>query len=273
MPQTPINGTTINHEVFGDRGTPILLIMGLIVPGRAWRHQTGVFAEHHRVAWFDNRGVGASEVAPGPYTMEMFADDGLGVMDHLGWDDAHVVGVSMGGMIAQNLALRAPERVRSLTLIATHAGGRGAVVPPVSGVRWLLKSMLGTRSWRRKGLERLLFPKAFLRSCDRTWLTEVLREDFGTYVPRHVLRAQLGAVRGHNTQKDLAQLSGFPSLVICAEQDLLVRPKLTRDLHRGIPGAELFCVPDAGHGVIRQSFEGINEKMLLHFAAADREMK
>ena len=269
MPLFRSNGIGINYEVVGEKGSPVLLIMGFIVPGQAWRHQLNDFSQKHRVAYFDNRGVGGSDAPQGPYTMNDFARDALGVLDTLGWGEAHIVGVSMGGMIAQHLALLEPSRVLSLTLIATHAGGRMASLPPVSGLRWHVPSLMGSGARRRRGVERLLFPKEFLRRCDRDWLNEVLRQDFGVPVPLKVRRAQHHAIRNHDTRTSLGRLGSIPSLVIVAEQDVLVSPKRTRALQVGIPGSTLMVLPDAGHGLIRQSAKQINPTILEHFATVD----
>jgi len=269
MPLFHNNGIGINYEVVGDQGSPVLLIMGFIVPGQAWRHQLGDFAKKHKVAYFDNRGIGGSDAPNGPYTMNDFAQDALALMDTLGWDRAHIVGVSMGGMIAQHVALQQPDRVLSLSLIATHAGGRMAAIPPMNGIRWLIPSLVGSRARRRRGVERLLFPKDFLERCDRDWLTDVLQEDFGVPVPTRVRLAQHHAIRKHDTRASLSVLAKIPTLVILAERDLLVAPKRTLALHEGIPGSTLMVLKDAGHGLIRQSAKEINPKILEHLATAD----
>src|SRR5438093_13759231 len=102
-------------------GDPLLLVMGLAADSAAWMFQVPDFARHHRTIVFDNRGVGRSAKPPGPYTIHEMADDTVGLLDALGIARAHVVGVSMGGMIAQELALRHPERVARLVLAMSFA--------------------------------------------------------------------------------------------------------------------------------------------------------
>src|SRR5437763_308022 len=101
-------------------GDPLLLVMGLAADSAAWMFQVPDFARHHRTIVFDNRGVGRSAKPPGPYTIHEMADDTAGLLDALGIKRAHVVGVSMGGMIAQELALRHPGLVRGLVLACTY---------------------------------------------------------------------------------------------------------------------------------------------------------
>ena len=115
-----VDGREIHFGLRGT-GTPVLLVMGFMARGRAWRSQIEALSRHHQVLWFDHRGVGDS---PGPAacSMKEFAEDGLALMDHLKWDRAHVIGISMGGMISQEIAVTAPHRVISLSLIVTHYG-------------------------------------------------------------------------------------------------------------------------------------------------------
>lgn len=155
-----VPGARLRFEVHG-AGEPVVLIMGFGMPGAAWRNQVPTLAARHRVVHFDNRGAGATESTAGAYSMGLFAQDTLALMDHLGMQRAHVVGVSMGGMIAQELALRARPRVRSLTLIATHAGGLRAVLPPRGGLSLFFGALRGKGPKARlEAVERLLFPRS-----------------------------------------------------------------------------------------------------------------
>ncbi|MCA9537524.1 MAG: alpha/beta fold hydrolase, partial [Myxococcales bacterium] len=145
MPHARFEDVELAYEVAGAAGSPVLLIMGFSVPGRAWSGQVPALAERHRVAWFDNRGVGNTQARPGWYSMRLLADDARRLLDHLDWPTAHIVGVSMGGMIAQELAVTVPDRVRSLTLIATHAGGVRARTPTWRGLMRFAGVTLGRR--------------------------------------------------------------------------------------------------------------------------------
>lgn len=259
------------YDVRGDVGGPVLLIMGYGVPGRAWVHQIPALSAHHQVIWYDHRGCGATRADPGAYTMHLLADDARRLLDHLGFEHAHVVGVSMGGMVAQHLALEHPGRVLTLTLIATHAGGRAqARLPPARGlVRFLQANTGWTREKRLRHLERLLFPDAFLASCDRKWLEAVLLRDFGEEIPLRYRLSQMAAVMRHDTRDRLHLLGRFPTLVVRPDLDILVDPRESDRLARLIPGARLVSFPDAGHGVIRQCHAALNQLLLEHFAGHD----
>ncbi|MCB9733108.1 MAG: alpha/beta fold hydrolase [Deltaproteobacteria bacterium] len=268
MEKVTLGDVTIAYETHGTSGSPVLLIMGFTVRGRAWRFQVPALSERHRVATFDHRGVGESDAPPGPYSMRMLAGDALALMDHLGWETAHIVGVSMGGMIAQHIALEHRERVRSVTLLATSAGGFWSRVPRGKGSWYFVKSLLGKGQGRLDAVAKLLFPPSFLAKVDRDWLVEVIRNDFGKRPPANGRRGQLRAVMGHDTRKRLHELEGLPVLVVKPEQDLLIHPKQSERLHRLIPGSRIARLDEAGHGLLRHA-EELNDLILDHLAAAD----
>jgi len=263
-----VAGATLAYGVRGERGSPVLLLIGFAAPGRAWVHQVAPLSRRHRVAWLDNRGSGATTAAPGRYSTALLGRDAEALLDQLGWERAHVVGVSMGGMVAQELALRRRSRLRSLTLIASHAGGLLARLPP--GLGWLLRTNVGPRAARMRALERLLFPPEFSARCHRPWMEALLEADYGAPPPPGGRRSQLAVVAGHDTRGRLRQLAGLPTLVVRTGRDLLIRPQESGALARRIPGARLLELPDAGHGVIRQCYPRLNTALLEHFAAADQ---
>ena len=140
----------IAYSCAGDSGDPVLLVMGLTMRGDAWRHQIDDLAQHHRVAWFDHAGLGASgPVRSRRLRMADLAADAIGVLDSLGWERAHLVGLSMGGMIAQHIALDVPGRIATLSLLATHSGGCQPVLPPREAIKLLLASTVARDSERR----------------------------------------------------------------------------------------------------------------------------
>ncbi len=255
-------------DLQGDTGSPVLLIMGLTMSGIAWNRQVEAFAEHHRVAVFDHAGVGDS----GPLeirrlTMRHLREDALSVMDALGWERAHVVGISMGGMIAQHIALDAPERLLSLTLVATHAGGLLPVLPTRDGARWFLKVSRGTQRERLDAMTHLLFSDAF-REANPAAARDAIQSDFKGVAPLSTRLRQIHAVFGHHTAPRLHELGKVPTLVVRPGQDIMVHPKHSDRLVELIPSAKLARIDEAGHGVTRQSPKIFNALALEHFAAA-----
>lgn len=251
--------------------TPVLLVMGLAMPGRAWRFVVPHLDPDRDVVFYDHRGAGASDApahASVPYSMARLAADARELMDHLGWRQAHVVSISMGGMVAQHFALTYPERVRSLTLMATHAGGPTGRLPTPRGAWLFMRAFFAKGRARWIALAELLFPRAYREQVGEQWLVDVLSKDL-TPGPKNAGRfGQLRAVAGHDTRRRLGELGHIRTLVVIAAQDLLVRPAATRELHRRIPGARLVVMPDAGHGLIRQVGEALGRELHAHFASA-----
>lgn len=268
--EIPPTGARLAYGVRGAQGSPVLLLMGFAMPGRAWVHQVGPLATAHRVAFYDHRGAGNTRAPTGAYSMALLAGDAARLLDHLGWDRAHVVGVSMGGMVAQHLALAHPERLRSLTLMVTHAGGLSMQPPTPRGLlRFVQVNLARSAGPRFEALEQLLFPADYLARCDRAWLRAVLERDHDASITKGQRLSQLAAVLRHDTRARLGELGRHPTLVVKAERDVLIRPRASDVLHRRIPGARLRVFPGAGHGVIRQCPAELNQSLLAHFARAD----
>src|SRR5690242_7924462 len=150
MPTTHANGIEINYEVYGD-GEPLLLINGLADDLSYWGYMIDDLKQHYKVIIFDNRGIGATEKPAGPYTTEQMAADAHGLLDALGIDRVHVLGVSMGGMIAQEFALAYPDRVLKLLLCCTCSEASAANLrlyriwqetAPVLGLPQMMKEVL-----------------------------------------------------------------------------------------------------------------------------------
>ncbi len=137
MPKIQVGEVKLNYDVAG-KGEPLLLIMGLGASSAQWDPELVTeLARTFRVITFDNRGTGQSDKPDAPYSIEMFADDAAGVLDQLDIRRAHIFGVSMGGMIAQEFALRHPNRTATLTLGCTTAGGTHGVPPPPESLKIL----------------------------------------------------------------------------------------------------------------------------------------
>lgn len=274
MPDARLGGLNVAYDIHGDSptgsGLPVLLVMGFGLPGRVWRYVVPELSGQRRVITFDNRGAGKTDAPRGPYRMTQMATDAVRLLDHLGLSKVHLVGVSMGGMVSQELALGHRDRIASLSLLATHPGGLTNRMPRAEGLWHFLSANLArTRPERLKAVSRLLFPKPFRDQVGDAWLIQVLGEDFEP-PPSKVGRAgQLSAVMHHDTRARLGQLAGLPTLVIKPERDLLIQPHCSEVLHRAIPGSQILRFADAGHGLIRQKGTEIGAALRAHFASAE----
>jgi pimeloyl-ACP methyl ester carboxylesterase len=244
----------------------VLLIMGFGMRGDVWKPQIEGLEHDHEVAWFDNRGIGESDPATGRFRMRDLAKDALSVADALGWDRFHVVGVSLGGMIAQEVALEAGARLLSLTLIATHPGGPLGVAPHAKGLKHWSKSVFGPQSGRVSNLTELLYTPSFLASIDQAALQDRMRLQVGGKPSPRTALLQLLAIIRHDTRRRLAQIR-IPTLVMKPASDILVRPLHSDRLVRGIPGARLITFEDTGHGITFQRKDRVNEEIRAHVAA------
>jgi pimeloyl-ACP methyl ester carboxylesterase len=260
------------YETSGESGTPVLLIMGFGVPGHMWLNQIPTLATRHRVAWFDNVGAGGRTEGKRSKlpTMRDLGRHAVAVMDALGWDRAHVVGVSMGGMVAQELALGHTSRIRSLSLVVTHAGGLRNALPPARALALFLTGFLGPRARRARALERLIFPDDYLAGVDVAPLRRALSDHVVAAAPARDRMLQIAAVMTHRTARRLPALADTPTLVVKAAKDRLIRPRECHRLHTLIPNSRLLELPHAGHAVLHQCADELNDALLDHFARADR---
>lgn len=248
-------------------GEPVLHIMGLGGSARAWgRHLPHVEADY-RVLTYDHRGTGLSDGVTFPLRMDDLVGDALAVLDAARVDVAHVHGVSLGGMVAQELALRHPERVRSLILGCTTPGGMVANEPP-----WRLLAAAGLRPFI--GAERtwpLVTASLYSRRTreqfpERIAEDEALRLDDST--PSATVLAQMLAVARHDTRQRLHALDGLPVTVIHGTDDVLIPPRAGEALARHIPGARLVLLEGAGHLLGTDAGDEWGAAVRAHLAAA-----
>ena len=224
------------------KGAPILLIMGLGYPSCMWHRTRPVLAERFRTIALDNRGIGNSDVPPGPYPMALMASDAAAVLDAAGLDSAHVFGVSMGGMIAQEFALRYAKRVRSLILGCTAAGGPTSVRAEQDAIQ-----MLMTRD-KMSPEQALQAPVPFI--YDSATPRARIDEDLAIrrpWLPRpEGYAAQLQGIIAWEGYSRLPAINA-PTLVIHGESDRLVPPGNGKLIAERIPGAKLVMIPHASH--------------------------
>lgn len=248
-------------------GPPVLFIQGVGVHGAGWRPQIEGLSDRFRCAWFDNRGMGASQPAGAPVSVELMAEDALAVMDVLEWDAAHLVAHSLGGLVALELALRTRERVRSLALLCTFARGRDAARS--RRMMWLgARSRIGTRRMRRHAFLEIVLPPSALAGADRDALAKGLTPTFGHDLADQppVVNAQLAAMRRYDALPRLAELAGLPALVVSAAHDPIAPPPLGRTLAAGLPGSRYVELSDASHGAPIHAAEAVNRLLLDYLA-------
>jgi pimeloyl-ACP methyl ester carboxylesterase len=245
-------------------GDPLVLVMGFGGDHLAWGLQIPAFAAKYRVIAFDNRGVGQSDAPDLPYSTAMMADDTVGLMDALGIERAHVCGVSMGGMIAQEIALRHPAHVRTLQLHATLARPDAYMRALVGGWR-KTRIALGREDALRVIALWLFAPCTYEERAEFVEL--VLQNAIANPYPQSLtgFLRQGDAVLGHDTLERLERLR-CPTLVSVADQDILVPPRFSHAIAQLVAGAELKTLAGAGHAYMWEKPEKFNA-MCLEFLA------
>jgi 3-oxoadipate enol-lactonase len=240
----PSDGVDLYYERAG-AGPPVLLVMGLGMNATGWWRTIPVLARRFTVLSFDNRGVGRSGRPPGPYSIAQMADDAVAVLDAADVEAAHVYGVSLGGMIAQEIALRRPERVLGLVLAATTPGGEHAVPLDAETLGFL----------HRRG--QMPAEEAVWASVPYNYAART-RRDGGRRIAEDIAQrlrfpiepepyvAQLAAALAHDAYERLAAIS-HPTLVVHGAEDRMVHPDNARLLAERIPAAQLQLWEQTGH--------------------------
>jgi len=246
VPHAQVNGIRLFYEETGALDAPpLVLIMGWGGDHTAWALQAPAFAAAHRVIALDNRGAGQSDAPEAPYTIAGMAGDVVGLMDALGIRRAHICGASMGGMIAQELALRHRDRVRTLGLHCTTAGvdayGRFLIDTLIA-----VKARGDREEHVRAVMPWILCRKTMIERPEfiRFWIDRALAYPYP--IGLEGLSRQADAIRGHDTAARLGEIA-VPTLITTGTEDILVPPASSRDLHARIPGSELAPIEDAGH--------------------------
>ncbi len=264
------DGTRIHYRITGrPSGPPILFIQGLGADKNGWNLQRMATAPWYRGVALDNRGAGRSDKPHGAYSLEQMADDAIAVLDDAGVETAHVVGASMGGAITQILAVKYPERTRSITLACT--AGRNHP--------WREELLA---SWRDNALEKgigsmghdaarwVIGPRSFRRLLPAIgWLGPLA---LGR--PSHAFAAQcdaiLSASDSHQELIDLLPTIDVPALVLVGNQDILTPRGDSEDLAATIPTAELVVISGAAHGFMVEHASTFNRVLLEFLGRAER---
>jgi pimeloyl-ACP methyl ester carboxylesterase len=258
MPKVQAHGIELYVETHGD-GEPLLLIAGLACDHSMWSEVVPALAGHYQVIVFDNRGVGRSTSPEGPYTIREMAGDATALLDHLGVRQVHVAGHSMGGQIAQELALARPGQVRSLMLLSSCArcdernkaiiqtwGELPGVVEPRLMARLLLPWLYSNAFFTRPGAVEQL-------------LTMLLDNPYPP-TPQGIYH-QSRAIGDFDTTSRLGDIR-CATLVLVGKEDALLPVAFSEQLAQGIPGAELVVMEKAAHGLLVESPEEVAQAML-----------
>ena len=257
-----VNGLKFHVQTFGS-GVPVIMIMGLGAPGDKWKHNYELLSR-----WFwcivpDNRGAGLSDKPEvESYTTEQMADDIIGIMDALDIKKAHVIGVSMGGAIAQQVALKAPKRVISLILTSTFASVSPAFKKALNLICDLKEDtdpavLKQLNLWMTYGqYTQMHHPEKIVKSI----------EEDAAYpypMPVYAYKAQCGACLSHNTAERLHELK-MPVLIAAGAKDLFMNIEKTMELVHGIPQAEFYLAPEGGH-VHQWEYPGPYDSVVVGF--------
>jgi 3-oxoadipate enol-lactonase len=267
VPIADVNGQQLYYEVHGEAAPPMLCVMGLGSDISGWRLQVPAWSKRHRTVVFDNRDVGRSSYAEAEYEVPDMAADTIALADELGLQRFHLVGISLGGAIAQEVALAHGDRVLTLTLIVSYArGGRWA------RERARLELISAESMSDEELLDQMLVLTLSERLFERTDQMALAREQIMAYpYPQRregfVRQVQAGAA--HEARERLAGLS-LPVHVIGAEQDVLVPIWKSRELAEVIPGARLSVIEGSAHAVNVERPGTLNELVLSFLSEHSR---
>jgi pimeloyl-ACP methyl ester carboxylesterase len=257
MPYVKNEGVSIFYEVEGD-GFPLVLIMGLGANRTAWKPHSNEWRKHFACYKIDNRGIGLSDKPRGPYTTDAMATDVLAVMDHAGVDTAHVLGVSMGGAIAQSLYRSAPARVQSLVLVSTWAklDNFGKAVfhhfkasrAHTTASQWIETLQLWI--WGPKYMDNNLQDLLDARE---------MAEENPFPQPRIGFEGQCDACISHDTEGALGEVRA-PTLITVGDKDIFTPIRMSETQHKGIAGSELEVFADGAHVHHWEDLERFNSR-------------
>lgn len=258
MPEVRSNGATLYYEIHGT-GQPLLLIHGLGSSTRDWEYQVPEFSKSYQVITFDLRGHGRSDKPPGPYGIPMFAADAAGLLEALKIGPAHVIGLSLGGAVAFQMAIDTPHRVRTLTVanstpeyVVRSLKDRIMLWQRLLISRWLGMRILG------EVLTRRLFVKPEHAQLRRKFVARWVQNDKRAYLD--TLRAMIG----WSVVPKLDSIKA-PTLIVASEHDYSTVSQQEIHVAR-IPGAQLVVIPDSRHALPAEKPDEFN-RVVLEFLA------
>ena len=264
MPFVESRGARIHWDAEGV-GTPVLLIMGHLYSSRMWYPLLPALTEKHHAIWFDNRGTGQSDTT-GAVTVGQMADDALAVLDAAGAERAHVYGVSMGGGIAAEFAMRYPDRTASLVLGCTMMKtaekparrswlARLIYYLPLSVIRPLLRGRGATEAYGSAAPAEAIARDMQVQAEERFTMRGV--------------RAQANAIAAYVTTREAVARLAMPTLVLHGDEDRAVDVKYGREFTEAIPGSRLVIFPGAGHNYLVAAGEASTAALLAFLGEVD----
>ncbi len=261
MPVASLPGLNIYYETYGDgKDRSLILINGLGSDHREWLYQVPAFRRHFRVVLFDNRGAGLSDSPPGPYTTEQMAGDVRELLGYLGIGRANVLGVSLGGLIAQQVAILYPEIVDALVLACTGVGGEHSVKPQEEAMGAFLSFSEEDPEGSLRKILPYLYTREFIERNDPE-IERFLRYALNKRQNMEGYRAQLAAVSTHSSFQRLGRIRA-KTLVITGNADSLIPPENSKILVGRIPGARLVFLEGAPHRLFAERWEEFNDQVL-----------
>ncbi len=254
-------GTRIYYQVRGE-GPPLILLMGFGADGNVWEKHVAEYEKHFRCVLLDNRGVGKSDAPPGPYTTQMMAADTVAVMDTLGIVQAKVAGISMGGAIAQELALGYPDRVQALALISTWPSFNRYAKTVYENLKKL--RVTSRPDHFMELLQLWIFaPPYYEQHMADLEAGQKAAAEASPPQTQLGFEGQLDACIGHDTVDRLSDIS-VPTLITIGMMDIFTPPAFSQTLHAGIRGSKLVEFPTGGHVHHWEDLSRFNE-VTTHF--------
>ena len=256
MPQT--TDATQLYTVRRGAGPDVLLIAGLTDPAEAWEFQLEGLSDRYSVIAYDNRGTGRTPLPDEPLSVESMADDALAVLDSQDVDTAHVAGFSGGSRIAQELALRHPERVKSLVLMSTWARPDAYSTSMMGYWNWLVDHAPSERAMLEAFFLWIYTARAHEDGTVSRFIDEALA--FAHPQSPEAFKAQLAPFRTYDNLTRLPEIAA-PTLVLAGEQDIAAPPRYGRVVADAIPGARFEVMPGEAHQPFQEVPDRFNERV------------
>jgi pimeloyl-ACP methyl ester carboxylesterase len=265
MPLIELEDVVLSYERMGV-GEPMLFIQGVGCAGCTWKPQTDGLREKFDCIRFDNRGIGQSCGDTKKLTVEEMVNDTVGLLNALKIERTHVVGHSMGGVIAYELALKHPERVKSLALLCTFLRGKDVLAPTFALLKHGLLTNVGTASMRRRAFARMVFSPSHVAALGIDAavmsLSDAFERDLAKLPP--VSSRQIRALSRHDSTSRLHELATIPSMVIAGQHDPIARPAGAKRLAEAIQADKLYILEEGSHALPIQAPEKVNRLIETH---------